>query len=72
MSRGIWCQHRDSHPESCEKSGNKGFVVSAYYLTLTRVVINIMRIVLCGSRYHDSMLSILYAIGPMHALSNQR
>ena len=31
-----------------------------------------MRSVLCGLRYHDYMLSILYAIGPMHALSNQR
>ena len=40
---------------------------------LIRVVIYNMRRVLCGLRYHDHMLSMIYSIGPtMHALSNQR
>ena len=38
---------------------------------LIRVVIYNMRRVLCSLRYHDYMLSIIYSIGPMHALSNQ-
>ena len=40
---------------------------------LIRFVIYNMRRVLCGLRYHDHMLSMIYSIGPtMHALSNQR